>query len=201
MKHIAIYYRVSTDKQDIDSQVKAVNDWLDNLPKDRMPITIELYKELGWSGSNDKRPEMLRMLADAKAGKIDTIVVYRLDRFSRNASDAIYKIIELDKINVCFVSVTQPILDLSSSNPFRRTMLAAFAEIAEIERDTLITRVNAGIAAAKAKGVKFGAPCKLTADVVEQACELRSKGLSYRDIAKQIDMSTTAVFQALRQIK
>ena len=84
--------------------------------------------------------------------------MYKLDRFSRNATDAIRTLLDLDECNVAFVSVTQPVLNLGHDNPFRRTMLAAFAEIAEIERQTIVQRVKAGLEAAKQRGIKLAHP-------------------------------------------
>ena len=134
MKKIGIYYRVSTDKQDLASQESAIHKWLDELGDKKKPSSITSFKDEGISGKTTNRPGLKKMLDSAYAGKIDTIVVYRLDRFSRHASTAIRLILNLDDAGVAFISVTQPVLNLGHENPFRRTMLAAFAEIAEIEK-------------------------------------------------------------------
>ena len=79
---------------------------------------------------------------------------------SRNATEAIQTLLSLDQLGIRFISVTQPVLNLGPENPFRRTMLAAFSEIAEIERETIVGRVRAGLDAAKRRGVKLGRPKK-----------------------------------------
>lgn len=196
MHHLGLYYRVSTDRQDLASQKRAIEGWLETLPAP--PVSIVEYEDMGISGSHSLRPQFQQMLQDAFAKKLDTIAVYRLDRFSRDASSAIQLILQLDTCGVAFVSVTQPALNLGHHVPFRKTMLAAFAEIAEIERDTLIARVKAGIHAARTRGVVFGAPRKCTLERQEQAQQLRRDGYTMRQIAALMELSVGSVWGLLR---
>lgn len=94
--------------------------------------------------------------------------------------------------------MTQPVLNLGHENPFRRTMLAAFAEIAEIERETIVARVKAGLDAAKKRGVKLGAPVKVDQDKLDEAIRLRAAGNSYKKIAKEIGLSVGSVHKMLK---
>ena len=189
MQNLAVYYRVSTDKQDIDSQRVAIEQWLNALQEHKKPKNIYFYQDEGISGKTLNRPGLNQMLKAAYAGKLDTIVVYRLDRFSRHASSAIRLILTLDEAGVAFISVTQPVLNLGHENPFRRTMLAAFAEIAELERETIVARVQAGLQAARKRGVRLGAPPKITAEIKEQAMVLRAAGHNLRSISKTLQIS------------
>jgi DNA invertase Pin-like site-specific DNA recombinase len=198
MERIAIYYRVSTDKQDLDSQKVAIERWLSDLPK--QPKTIHIVQDEGVSGKHENRKGYRELLGLAVNRRIDTIVVYRLDRLSRNATVAIKTLLELDEYGVGFISVTQPVLNLGHANPFRRTMLAAFAEIAEIERDTIVARVRSGLEAAKKRGVVLGAPVKVNDHNLERVRELRASGLSYRDIAEELDMSVGSVHKAVKEL-
>src|SRR5262245_21614478 len=193
MNKIAIYYRVSTDKQDLDSQATTVEKWLGDLPEAKKPKSVTVYKDEGISGRTMNRPEFQQLLADASAGKLDTIVVYRLDRFSRNATTAIKLLLSLDEAGVAFISVTQPVLNLGHENPFRRTMLAAFAEIAEIERETIVARVRAGLDAARKRGVRLGAPAKVSGEKQREARSLKAQGLSYKAIAQRLELSVGSV--------
>lgn len=197
MKKVAIYYRVSTDKQDLDSQRTAVEKWIDDLKDDKKPQKITVYQDEGISGKTTKRPGFQAMLEDSYAGKIDTIIVYRLDRFSRNATTAIKLLLSLDESGVAFISVTQPVLNLGHENPFRRTMLAAFAEIAEIERETIVARVRAGLDAARKRGVQLGAPVKASEEHRSTALTLKSQGHSYREIARRLELSVGTVHKLL----
>ena len=193
MKKVAIYYRVSTDKQDLDSQKQTVEQWLDALPN--QPSKVTVYKDEGLSGKTSARPSYQELIKDAFSGKFDTIIVYRLDRFSRNANTAIKVLLDLDDHGVAFISVTQPVLNLGHDNPFRRTMLAALAEIAEIERETIVARVKSGLAAAKKRGVKLGAPVKVDAEMRGKILKLRKEGESLRSIAKIVGLSVGTVQQ------
>ena len=197
MKNIAIYYRVSTDRQDLASQKEAVEKWLDDLASSKKPKKILVFKDEGISGTKEQRPAYQEMLQTAYSGQIDTIVVYKLDRLSRDANHAIKTLLTLDEAGVAFISVTQPVLNLGHENPFRRTMLSAFAEIAEIERETIIARVKAGLEAAKKKGVKLGAPRKTDNETQRTARQMRQDGDSYRSIAKKLNLSVGAVHKLI----
>ena len=201
MQSIGIYYRVSTDKQDLDSQKHAVESWLEHLSAEKRPKKVSVFQDEGISGKTTNRPGLKKLLDAAYSGKIDTIVVYRLDRFSRHATTAIRLILHLDEADVGFISVTQPVLNLGHENPFRRTMLAAFAEIAEIERETIVARVVAGLQAAKKRGVKLGAPRKVTEETRISALEMRQSGNSIRAIAEQMGLSVGSVAGMIKSSK
>lgn len=200
MKKIAIYYRVSTDKQDLDSQKVSVEQWLDELPQEKKPKSIKIFKDEGISGKTVQRPGYQAMLQLGFSRQIDTIVVYRLDRMSRSANEAIKTILLLDEAGVAFISVSQPALNLGHDIPFRRTILAAFAEIAEIERDTIIARVKSGLEAAKKRGIRLGAPVKIDTEDQLTIKKLRSEGMSYRKIAKSMGLSYGAVYNIASSI-
>ncbi len=193
MKKIGIYYRVSTEKQDLASQKNEVQKWLDSLDQDNKPQHIFEFCDTGISGKTSKRPGYQNMLRAAFERRIDTIVVYRLDRMSRNATEAIQTLLSLDQAGVAFISVTQPVLNLGHDNPFRRTILAAFSEIAEIERETIVARVRSGLNAARMRGMKLGRPKKYTRENQEQVRELRKQGLTYMEISRQTGISHGAV--------
>jgi DNA invertase Pin-like site-specific DNA recombinase len=188
MKSVAIYYRVSTDRQDLESQRHAVEGWLNALPDAKKPKSVVVFQDEGISGKTTNRPGFQALLDAAYTKKVDTIIVYRLDRFSRNATTAIKLLLNLDESGVAFISVTQPVLNLGHENPFRRTMLAAFAEIAEIERETIVARVRAGLDAAKKRGVRLGAPQKISPAIQEEARTLKAQGLSYTAIATRPEL-------------
>lgn len=187
MEKVAIYYRVSTERQDIKSQEHAIDLWFrDNgVPGCR----IKVFKDEGISGATMNRPALQTMLAEMRDGKLDTLICYRLDRISRDASTAIRLLLELDDIGIKFYSVTQPVLNYRDGNPFHRTMLAAFAEIAQIERETIAERVKFGLRAAKERGVRLGPPIKITDETRKKAKSMRNHGFSIRKIAKCLQIS------------
>lgn len=193
MKDLGIYYRVSTGKQDFASQKSAIKAYLGQLSEASRPQTIIEFKDHGQSGMNNEREAYQALIKAALEKRIDTVLVYRLDRLSRSATEAIQLLLRLDQVGVSFISVTQPVLNMGLENPFRRTMLAAFAEIAELERDTIVSRVNSGLDAARKRGVKLGRPRDLEREVMESIEALRAEGLSFGKIATLLGMSKTSV--------
>lgn len=187
MERLAIYYRVSTDKQDLSSQKHAIEEWI-LTRKTRAIVTLELEDE-GYSGKDSNRPSLKKLIRAAREKKIDTVVVYNLDRLSRDATTAIRLVLDFDDNDVAFVSVTQPVLNLGHDAPFRRTMLAAFAELGQLEREMIVARVKAGIEAARKRGVRLGAPRKLTDDQIAVAKVMRAEGKPYRHIAAFLGVS------------
>ncbi len=196
---VAVYYRVSTDRQDLDSQINTVQGWLEALPEERRPQSTTVYQDEGISGKTLNRPGFQALLIDARTGKLDTIICYRLDRFSRHATTAIRLLLDLDEAGVAFISVTQPVLNLGHENPFRRTMLAAFAEIAEIERETIVARVRAGLDAARKRGVKLGAPIKTNLDLKNRATILKEEGKTFKEIAQQLKLSVGTIHRMIHE--
>lgn len=178
-------------------QKHAISDWSSQNSFCRKRV----YQDHGISGSTapSERPGLVMLMHDMRMGKLDTVLVYRLDRLSRNSSDAIRLILELDDLGIKFISITQPILsDQVHSNPFRKTMLAAMAEIAELERATTIERVKVGLAAAKARGVTLGRPRVYTEQQRAMVVEMRRQGESLRKIAKTTGISLGTVANILR---
>lgn len=193
MKNLGIYYRVSTGKQDFDSQKSEIDRYLKDLSPKARPSKIAIFQDHGKSGKDSTREAYQALIRAAYAGEIDTIMVYRLDRLSRNASEAIQLLLSLDQVGVDFVSVTQPVLSMGRENPFRRTMLAAFSEIAEIEHEMIVTRVSAGLESAKKRGVRLGRPAEHDDAKKALVLEFRERGWSFQKIAAELDLSKTTV--------
>ena len=104
MKHAAIYYRVSTDKQDLASQREAVDKWIAELPEAKRPGKVTVFKDEGISGKTMRRPGFQAMLKAAFSRQIDGLIVYRLDRLSRNATHAIKILLDIDEV-VCYAGL------------------------------------------------------------------------------------------------
>ncbi len=188
----AIYYRVSTDEQTFDMQRVAIESWIG---RTQYGDTTKVYSDLGVSGkASVKRPAFRKMLDDAEKGRVHTIMVYKLDRLTRDATTAIRTILRFDELGVRFISVTQPMF--SHGTPFRHALIAIFAELAQMEREAIVERVKAGLVAARKRGVKLGAPVKTNAGVVLKIVDLRKKGLSFKEVAKKVGLSVGAVHKA-----
>ena len=199
MKNIAVYLRCSTNDQILDSQRVAIEAWLEE--KKIQPSAVTIFSDEGWSGKDNSRPGFKALLEMSMKGSIDTVVVYRLDRFSRDATTAIRTILELDAYGVGFVSVSQPVLNLGNEMPFRRTLLAAFSEISQLEREAIVGRVRSGLAAARKRGVKLGRPTLITNSLVEQVTALRASGLSVRAVAVKLNISRGLVERMTKKVR
>ena len=111
------------------------------------------YDDGGFSGSNVNRPALKELLADAEAGKIDIIVVYKIDRLSRSICDFAELTRQFDKWDVSFVSVTQDINTATSSG---RMMLNILVTFAQYEREVISERIRDKFAASRKKGMWMG---------------------------------------------
>lgn len=194
MKRVAVYYRVSTKKQDTDSQRHDVEIYLKTLG----PISVRVFEDHGVSGTKDDR-DGFRPLQDAVAAQeIDMIVVWALDRISRRSSHAIRTILGWKEAGVEFVPVSQPHLATSAANPFQNTLLAAFADLAELERYGTIKRIKAGISAAKAaNGGKWGRRSLITEDQLGIILALKGQGWTQRKIAQHVGIPLATVNRAI----
>lgn len=190
-KHVAVYYRVSTDKQAITSQVDRVSAHADSLHKE-----VVIYTDEGISGTTTARPAYQRMIAACERGEVHTVVVFALDRLGRNAQEANKLLLRLIDLGVEFVSVTQPLF--SSDNPMRRTMMALFSDMAQMERDNIASRVKAGMAAYKQRRGYVGPASTLTPERLAMIHNLRAEGKSLRNIAGVLGVSHGLIQKALK---
>lgn len=138
-----------------------------------------------------------RLLADARRGKFDVVMVWRFDRLSRSALHFLEIIEELRSLGVDFVSHEQALDTTSSMGKFVLTM---FAGLAELERQVIRERVRAGLQYARRHGTKSGKPIGRPRRVFdrEQAGRLSAQGASLRQIAGTLNVGYGTVCRALR---
>jgi DNA invertase Pin-like site-specific DNA recombinase len=178
---VAIYLRVSTDKQDHANQepdcLRLVEARGANVDE------VEILREV--ESSAKERPVWRDMLERCRRGEIRTLVVWGLDRFGRSMWETCAAVKELDRLGVKFVSVREPWCDTDS--PVRDLLLAVFAWVANHERDRLRERTLAGIEKAKRRGKRLGRPpTGPTGKALERAVELRQGGASWRLVARTL---------------
>jgi DNA invertase Pin-like site-specific DNA recombinase len=145
------------------------------------------------SGANDSRPELNRLMADAKRRKFDAVLVWKLDRFGRSLRHLVNALAEFESLGIAFVSLTN---NLDLSTPSGRLMFQIIGAMSEFERALIQERVKAGLRNAQAKGRKIGRP-RATVDV-RQIATLRAQGLSYEAIGKQLRVSDATIRRAFR---
>jgi DNA invertase Pin-like site-specific DNA recombinase len=153
------------------------------------------YVDTGWSGAKASRPELNRLMADARKRHFDAVCVWKLDRWGRSVADSIKSIQELTSLGVRFVAVTQN-LDTDESNPMARFLLHIMAAFAELEREMILERVVAGVKAARANGKHLGRPKRIFRR--DEAVRLRAEGMSWRKIAAELRVPVTTVVEGCR---
>jgi len=155
----AIYTRKSSDEgleQDfnsLDAQREACAAYVLSQASEGWKLLPELYDDGGLSGGTLERPALKRLLADIKLGRIDTIVVYKVDRLTRSLIDFSKLVEAFDADEVSFVSVTQSFNTTTSMGRLTLNMLLSFAQF---EREVTAERIRDKIAASKAKGMWMG---------------------------------------------
>jgi site-specific DNA recombinase len=154
----AIYTRVSTDhglEQDfnsLDAQYDAAQAYIRSQAHAGWALRSR-YDDGGYSGGSTERPALQRLLADVGTGKVDVIVVYKVDRLTRSLAD-FAKLVELfDGHGVSFVSVTQQFNTTTSMGRLTLNVLLSFAQF---EREVTSERIRDKIGASKRKGLWVG---------------------------------------------
>src|SRR5476649_1248226 len=155
----AIYTRVSTDQRleqdfnSLDAQYDASQAYIRSQAHAGWMLLRSKYDDGGFSGGNTDRPALQRLLEDVRAGKVDVIVVYKVDRLTRSLAD-FAKLVELfDKHSVSFRSVTQQFNTTTSMGRLTLNVLVSFAQF---EREVTSERIRDKIAASKRKGIWVG---------------------------------------------
>jgi len=184
---VGIYARVSTLDNGQDPSLQT--DELAEYCQRRGWTVAGQYVDRGISGSKDSRPELDRMMADARARRFDAVIVWKFDRFARSLKHLVNALADFEALGIAFVSLRDSV-DLST--PQGRLMFAIIAAMSEFERSLIQERVRAGVARARAKGKVIGRPRETKLDV-HRIGLLHSQGLTVRAIAAQIGKSKSAV--------
>lgn len=160
----AVYTRKSTEEgleqsfNSLDAQREACEAYITSQRHEGWTLLKDAYDDGGFSGGNMNRPGLTRLLADVQAGKVDVVVVYKVDRLTRALSD-FAKIVEiLDARGASFVSVTQSFNTTSSMGRLTLNVLLSFAQF---EREVTGERIRDKIAQSKARGMWMGGPVPL----------------------------------------
>ena len=164
----AVYTRKSTEDgleqefNSLDAQYEACTAYALSQRHEGWIVVPERYDDGGFSGGSMQRPGLKRLLADIAAGKVDIILVYKIDRLTRSLAD-FAKIVEvLDAAGASFVSITQSFNTTTSMGRLTLNMLLSFAQF---EREVTGERIRDKIAASKRKGMWMGGPVPLGYEV------------------------------------
>lgn len=148
---VAIYIRVSTldqarDGYSLDAQEKTLRKWC----TDRKYTVYDLYADKGISGKDiEHRPDMNRLLKNAKEGKFDIVLFWALSRFTRSVSDLYFTMEKFQKWDIDMISYTE---SFDTSTPMGRAMIGVVGVFAQLERELTSERVRAAMAERASQG-------------------------------------------------
>ncbi|HXQ11567.1 MAG TPA: recombinase family protein [Caulobacteraceae bacterium] len=167
----AIYTRKSSEEgleqsfNSLDAQREACEAYIKSQAHEGWRMLAARYDDGGFSGGTLERPGLRRLLADIDAGRIDTVVVYKVDRLTRALSDFAKIVERMDARGVSFVSVTQAFNTTTSMGRLTLNVLLSFAQF---EREVTGERIRDKIAASKAKGMWMGGTTPLGYDAKDR---------------------------------
>ncbi len=192
-KRVALYVRVSTDEQTTDNQRRE----LEGVAKRSGWKIVDIYEDNGISGANgrEKRPALDKLLKDAARREFDMIAAWSVDRLGRSLQHLVGLLEELQALGVDLYLHQQ---GLDTSTPSGRAMFQMCGVFAEFERAMLVERTKAGLARARAKGMRIGRP-PVPPVTKRRIAKLRQQGKSVRVIAKATGLSVGAVHKAISE--
>ena len=188
----ACYIRVSTYDQQSgkDSQKRALQTYTKN-----HGIKGVAWYEDTTSGSTLVRPAFEKLQKDIFAGKIERIIVWRLDRISRSLKDGVTVLHDWCEKGIEITSLTE---GFNLAGPMGQLFATLLIGLAQMERSNLIENTKRGLAAARARGKRLGPKPKLQSDDV---LALRKAGLSLTEIGRRLGSSRQAVHAALKRFE
>jgi DNA invertase Pin-like site-specific DNA recombinase len=174
---ITIYARVSTKDQSCELQLRDLRTYCAARGFD----LVREYVDVGQSGAKDSRPELNKLMDDARKRQFDAIVVWRFDRFARSTKHLLLALEEFRSLGIQFISYQE---NIDTSSALGQAVFTIVSAVAQLERDLIRERVSAGIRNARANGKKLGRPIR-TVDP-ERILEMRAEGQTLEQIAENL---------------
>jgi DNA invertase Pin-like site-specific DNA recombinase len=190
MKRAALYCRVSTVDQHPETQLGELRQFAAN----RGFQIVGEYTDQGYSGARARRPELDRMMDDARRHKFDVLLVWSCDRLARSTKHLLQTIDDLNGMGIQFLSQREAI---DTEGPLGRAILIIVSAMAELERCIIIERVRAGMRRARVEGRQIG---RARLDVNrEQVIQDRRSGMSLTQVAKKHGISRASVCRLVKE--
>jgi DNA invertase Pin-like site-specific DNA recombinase len=167
----AIYTRKSSEEgldmefNSLDAQREACEAYVASQKAEGWVLVPDRHDDGGYSGGTLERPALQRLLTDIEAGRVDTVVVYKIDRLSRSLMDFAKLVEVFDRNNVTFVSITQAFNTTTSMGRLTLNILLSFAQF---EREVIGERIRDKFAASRKKGMWMGGFVPLGYDIKDR---------------------------------
>jgi DNA invertase Pin-like site-specific DNA recombinase len=191
---VRIYARVSTDKQSHDSQLQELRRYCERRDWHNVEEIIDTV-----SGAKSSRKGLDRLMAEVRRGRVDVILCYKLDRLGRSLAHLAQLIAEFQSHGVALVCPGQGI-DTTNQNPAAQLQLSILCAVAEFEREVIRERVNAGIAAARLRGVRLGRPSTLGRHE-KAVAGLMGEGLGVCAISRKLGLPLSSAHKLVTRLQ
>jgi DNA invertase Pin-like site-specific DNA recombinase len=196
----AIYVRVSTNLRSRESSGFEQNPDVQTAPLrqlvDQRGWTVHQVYSDRMSGAKADRPGLRALMADARRGEFDVVLVWRFDRFARSVEQLVTALAEFRSLGIGFVSHQEA---LDTSTPMGKAMFTIIGAMAELERNVIRERVIAGLDYARSHGTKSGRSLGRPRAVFDREAVRRMRdveGLSWREVAARLDVGVGTVRRA-----
>jgi len=192
MTRCAIYARVSTPDQTPANQLHDLR----QMAAQRGLEIVQEYVDRGISGIRARRPALDQMMADARRGKFDAVLVWAADRIARSVKHFLDVLEELQHLNIAFISYRETI---DTTGPLGKAIMVIVGAIAELERSLIVERVRAGMRRARLEGRHIG---RRPLDVDHGAIlQDRERGMTLTQVAQAHQISRALVSKILRRAR
>jgi DNA invertase Pin-like site-specific DNA recombinase len=189
MKKCAVYARVSTLEQHVETQLYDLR----QLAQNRGFEVVAEYTDHGVSGAKARRPGLDTLMADARKRKFSVVLVAAFDRVARSTKHFLQVIDEFDSLGIEFVSRRE---NVDTSGPMGRLFLTLIGSIAELEADLIKERIRAGMRRRRLEGLPMGRqPLDVDREAIVAA---RLSGMSLSKVAKKYGVSRASVIRFVR---
>src|ERR1700741_3545067 len=190
MKKAALYVRVSTPDQHVESQLYDLRE----LGAQRGFEVVHEYEDRGVCGKEARRPGLDALMADARRKRFSIVLVAAFDRIARSTRNFLQVVDELDSLGIEFVSRREGV---ATGDAMGRLFVTIISAIAELERSLVVERVKSGMRRARLEGRQIG---RSRLDVNrEQVIQDRRSGLSLTQVAKKHGISRASVCRLIKE--
>ncbi len=189
-KRVALYARVSTDKQTCENQLNELR----SIAERMQFIIVDEFIDEGISGATSSRPALDALMKSATQRRFDMVMCWSIDRLGRSLQNLIEILNELQSLKVDLFFMQQ---GMDTSTSAGRMMFSIFGALAEFERNLIRERVIAGQQRAISQGVKMGRPSKMNDGMKNAIKLLRERGIGIKQIARELKIGIGTVYSAI----